>query len=836
MYTISRLVNSHVVRTSRVPTRWNSVQKKLHKVLSKMPLDPKHIAEAQKQRLKLKQKVSKVSPGIVNLQVLGCGAPGAPASVYLFTDQTRYLFNCGEGTQRLAYEHKTKLSCLENIFMTRTNWERIGGLPGICLTMQDVGVPAVSLHGPPGLDELFKAMRRFVILKDMKVEASEYATGDVYEDHVMTLRYIVINREAAANGGREAGSDEELNQDQEATVDDTDYYAYERKREASQQHSSQPEGAKNAQRTNWTKREESSVMAYICKLKPRHGQLSLEKCVDLGVPAGPLLGQLKNGNDVTLPDGRVVRSCEVRAPDDPGPVFMFIDIPSREYLKDFVAKAELFEKYQQKATDESDQAIFVVHFTPLDVMHFDEYRKFMDQFSASTRHIALNEVNNFSGYIAAHRIQYHLNQLDERIFPLLREENNQYEHVPANDTDLVRSSSLSYLHIRPPKGIDRTQEASLNPTEYLNELDLLPDFKGALGELKQQLAQHTERRSTAVRADQFPRLVFLGTGSSIPNKTRNVSAILILTSKQSSILLDCGEGTVGQIWRFFGKAQAEAVLRSIKTVYISHLHADHHLGLIGLLQARKQLFGDNCERLMLIAPEQISYWLRLYDCRFETIHKDYTLVKNADLLETPLKDEKLLEMGIKTISTCRVRHCPHSFGVALTVASLGTHPETNIDGDVKITYSGDTMPCESLIELGRDSTVLIHEATMEDELAVEARIKMHSTLSQAIEQGRKMNARYTLLTHFSQRYAKIPRLRPEQQQSGLGTDLGIAFDNMEVTLDDLPTLCKFYPALKAMFISHFEEMEQKAIKRGNKRLRLETVKNGSESKESSPTR
>ena len=149
---------------------------------------------------------------------------------------------------------------------------------------------------------------------------------------------------------------------------------------------------------------------------------------------------------------------------------------------------------------------------------------------------------------------------------------------------------------------------------------------------------------------------------------------------------------------------------------------------------------------------------------------------------------------------------------------------------VKITYSGDTMPCQNLIDLGRDSTILIHEATMEDELEVEARVKMHSTLSQAIEQGKKMNAKYTLLTHFSQRYAKIPRIESE-----LETNLGIAFDNMEVTLDDLPQLSLFYPALKAMFISHFEEMEQKAIKRGNKRMRLEGG-SGNNSKETSPTR
>lgn len=63
----------------------------------------------------------------------------------------RYLFNCGEGTQRLAHELKLKLSKLEHIFITRPVWENIGGLPGISLTMQDVGVPNVDIHGPSGV-------------------------------------------------------------------------------------------------------------------------------------------------------------------------------------------------------------------------------------------------------------------------------------------------------------------------------------------------------------------------------------------------------------------------------------------------------------------------------------------------------------------------------------------------------------------------------------------------------------------------------------------------------------------------------------------------------------
>lgn len=63
----------------------------------------------------------------------------------------RYLFQCGEGTQRLAHEHKMKLAKLEHIFVTQPIWKNIGGLPGTALTIQDVGVPQITLHGPKGL-------------------------------------------------------------------------------------------------------------------------------------------------------------------------------------------------------------------------------------------------------------------------------------------------------------------------------------------------------------------------------------------------------------------------------------------------------------------------------------------------------------------------------------------------------------------------------------------------------------------------------------------------------------------------------------------------------------
>lgn len=302
----------------------------------------------------------------------------------------------------------------------------------------------------------------------------------------------------------------------------------------------------------------------------------------------------------------------------------------------------------------------------------------------------------------------------------------------------------------------------------------------------------------------FPKILFLGAGSCIANKTRNVSAILLQTNIESFILLDCGEGTFGQIIRYFGEKAAMNILSKIKVVYIFHLHADHHIGLVGILKQRQLVCGSNVDPLLLFAPKQIGSWLDFYSDSIERIEGSYQLIPNADLIETPFTAAK--NIGLQSLSTCMVKHCAHFFGVSLILDS--SDDSYNSVNPLKITYSGDTMPCNNLINLGRDSTILIHEATMEDDLVHEAKIKMHSTISEAINQGQQMNAKYIILTHFSQRYAKLPRMNTDNMKN-----VAIAFDNMQVTLRDLENFYMLYPALKALFAEHYEELEQKAIKR-----------------------
>ena len=127
-------------------------------------------------------------------------------------------------------------------------------------------------------------------------------------------------------------------------------------------------------------------------------------------------------------------------------------------------------------------------------------------------------------------------------------------------------------------------------------------------------------------------------------------------------------------------------------------------------------------------------------------------------------------------------------------------------GGYSIVYSGDTMPSEKLIAMGKKCDLLIHEATMEDELEADARLKFHSTISQAIEVAEKMEAKFTILTHFSQRYAKLPFMDERDFVNG---NVGLAFDFMTVCPKSLHILPHIYPMLKCVYNEHYEILQGK---------------------------
>lgn len=218
--------------------------------------------------------------------------------------------------QRLANEHKYKLVKLEHVFVTSASWNNLGGIPGLLLTIQDVGVPKVHVHGPNGTVDIFDAIKKFVLLQALKIHEAKCDESKPYSDGVMTVAYVSIAKSDTQETDTSIDMGEEI-------VDNINYYDYinsNRKRVSdtvAEKETKIPKVEKKLEKVKI-----SNVMSYICKLKPRSGKLCLTKCSEKGVPSGPLLGQLKNGQDVTLPDGTVVYSKDVCHPMTPGPVFI----------------------------------------------------------------------------------------------------------------------------------------------------------------------------------------------------------------------------------------------------------------------------------------------------------------------------------------------------------------------------------------------------------------------------------------------------------------------------------------------------------------------------------
>lgn len=133
-------------------------------------------------------------------------------------------------------------------------------------------------------------------------------------------------------------------------------------------------------------------MTFICECKPRPGALNVQKCFALGVPKGPMLGILKNGESVTLNNGTVINPDNVRDPDDPGPIFLVIDLPTIGHLKS-LRHNEQFVQYLQNSLAEDGREDLILHFSSTNIIETTEYREFIDSFAKSTKHLLLNEQN-----------------------------------------------------------------------------------------------------------------------------------------------------------------------------------------------------------------------------------------------------------------------------------------------------------------------------------------------------------------------------------------------------------------------------------------------------------
>ncbi|BBG23576.1 ribonuclease Z [Sulfuracidifex tepidarius] len=260
------------------------------------------------------------------------------------------------------------------------------------------------------------------------------------------------------------------------------------------------------------------------------------------------------------------------------------------------------------------------------------------------------------------------------------------------------------------------------------------------------------------------KVYFLGTGGGAPSKERNLPAFLV-KREGFSALLDCGEGTQYTFMKY-GFSSV-----SLDLVGITHMHGDHVLGLVGLIESMGMLnrekplyiLGPSHLRDFLYSAFESTHFRPRFELRFldEFENKDLTIKKFKTCHTVPsqgyviqekdrvnLDMEKLSEMGIKDWTLLRKL----KEGNDVTVnGTLIRHEDFLITRKgSKIVYTGDTRPCQSTVEASRDADLLIHESTFLDEPS--ALTYGHSNVSEAASIATDSNVKLLALTHISARY------------------------------------------------------------------------------------
>lgn len=539
------------------------------------------------------------------------------------------------------------------------------------------------------------------------------------------------------------------------------------------------------------------AISYIFKTHPQRGKFDPAAAKALGIKPGPQFAKLASGQPVQNNEGETIYPEQVLGETKRGRGVAVVDLPSRDYVEGLVNSKEW---ESEEVMDGLQSVVWILGpgiSSDARLKTFMESRSSISHIISSPDH-CVNRVTHEEVAVATMA----LSQIDPKRFrvptydnvTVPQRQNLISEHpIPELPTCAIPAQRGRVYDLMPEAKL-RTNEVAdcLEARIVLKDRDILQLAREAAMDVGRNREKLDAWGSSIPCRDA--EITALGTGSSLPSKYRNVSGTLLRIPGHGSYLFDCGEGTLGQLQRSFSQAEYLEILRDLKMIWISHLHADHHLGTISVIKAWRDLhYGKELTsasptpedllsdsaipRLAVVSHTDYLHFLSEYssveDYGYDTILPLRLLSRSALLWsgasDSPFKALSHRQcctlLGIANIESVNVSHCRGAMAVSVTFPQ---DLSPDVPRPFKVSYSGDCRPSyEQFVAIGKNSTVLIHEATFDDELRSDAIAKKHSTTSEALAIGAKMGARAVVLTHFSQRYQKIPIL---ENTNGEGVD------------------------------------------------------------------
>jgi ribonuclease Z len=292
------------------------------------------------------------------------------------------------------------------------------------------------------------------------------------------------------------------------------------------------------------------------------------------------------------------------------------------------------------------------------------------------------------------------------------------------------------------------------------------------------------------------KIVFLGTAAAIPTFQRGLSSIAIVRGAEI-LIFDTGEGMQLKYIR------SKLGMNKKMKIFITHIHGDHCLGLLGLLQTLSlmgrtkpiEIFGEpRVEEFILVNQKilnfNINYQIIVHRIQNEGVlveENDYcikTCFANHSILAFSYLIEEYNRPGIFNIEKARRYGIPE--GQLYRLLQHGIDIEykgrkifaKNFTGPSrpgrKIGISGDTRPSKKLLQFFTDCDVLVFESTFTEEEKNKAIERFHSTALETSLFAKNANVKKLILTHFSSRYDDLNLIKNEAK---------INFENVHIAQD-----------------------------------------------------
>jgi ribonuclease Z len=293
-------------------------------------------------------------------------------------------------------------------------------------------------------------------------------------------------------------------------------------------------------------------------------------------------------------------------------------------------------------------------------------------------------------------------------------------------------------------------------------------------------------------------VVFLGTGGSVPT-ARRATACLLARVGGERLLFDCGEGSQRQMQRSVG-------LVAVDEIYVTHYHADHYLGVPGLLKTY-DLQGRE-RALRIVGPPGL---VELFRALRRIVGR---LSYEVELVE--LEEGEAVRHDGFEVRSFAVEHQVRAYGYAVVederpgrfdpvlAQRLGVEPGPDFgrlqagepvrgsDGAVrpeqvmgeprrgrKVVVTGDTAPCEMARVAAHEAELLVHDGSFATEEAARAAETGHSTARQAAELAREADVKLLALVHISSRY-DVREVLAEAREEFPPTEAPRDFDVIEI--------------------------------------------------------